>query len=79
MVLKSQNKKNYIQEYNKEHYKTFKVDLKKEELQELNELLKKEGLTKAQFLRDAIIALKFQAEVDRAFERKVKEAHKARG
>jgi len=61
MVLK----KSYIQEYNKEHYKTFKVDLKKEELQELNELLKKEGLTKAQFLRDAI--------------KDLKKAHKTRG
>ena len=40
--------------YNKEHYKAFKVDLKKEELQELEELLKKENKTKAQFLRDAI-------------------------
>lgn len=79
MVLKNQKQKSYIQEYNKEHYKTFKVDLKKEELQELNELLKKEGLTKAQFLRDAITALKFQVEVDQAFERKVKEAHKTRG
>lgn len=48
----------YIQEYNKEHYKTFKVDLKKEELEELNKLLLKCNLTKAQFLRNAIDVLK---------------------
>lgn len=65
MVLKSQNKKNYIQEYNKEHYKTFKVDLKKDELQELNELLNKTNKTKAQFLRESIEELK--------------KAHKTRG
>lgn len=48
----------YIREYNKEHYKTFKVDLKKEELEELNKLLLKCNLTKAQFLRNAIDVLK---------------------
>ena len=52
------NQKKYIQEYNKEHYKTFKVDLKKEELEELNKLLKKKNITKAKFLRDAIDKLK---------------------
>ena len=44
----------YIQEYNKKHYKTFKVDLKIDEMEKLNNLLKKHKLTKAQFLRDAI-------------------------
>lgn len=48
----------YIQEYNKEHYKAFKVDLKVEELEELEEMLKKKNLTKAQFLRNAIKELK---------------------
>lgn len=52
------NQQKYIQEYNKEHYKTFKVDLKKEELEELNKLLKKKNITKAKFLRDAIDKLK---------------------
>lgn len=52
------NQQEYIQKYNKEHYKTFKVDLKKHELEELNELLKKNSLTKAQFLRNAIEKLK---------------------
>lgn len=58
MALKTQKQRSYIQEYNREHYKTFKVDLRIDELQELNELLKKEGLTKAAFLRKAIQELK---------------------
>lgn len=52
------NQSKYIQEYNKEHYKTFKVDLKVEEWNEINELLNKKGMTKAQFLREAIKQLK---------------------
>lgn len=49
------NESKYKQQYNKEHYRTFKVDLKKEELDKLEQLLKELGLTKAQFLRNAII------------------------
>lgn len=49
------NQCKYKQEYNKEHYKTFKVDLKVEEMQQLEEYLQKIGLTKAQFLRYCII------------------------
>lgn len=56
--IKTQKQRSYIQEYNKEHYKTFKVDLRIDELQELNDLLKKEGLTKAAFLRRSIQELK---------------------
>lgn len=52
------NQKKYIIEYNKEHYKAFKVDLKVEELEELEKLLKEKGITKAQFLREAIHNLK---------------------
>ena len=48
----------YNQEYNKKHYSTFKVDLKKVEIEELNKILKRLNLTKAQFLRNAIIKLK---------------------
>lgn len=51
-------KQTYIQEYNKTHYKAFKVDMKPEELEELNSLLKELGLTKAEFLRKAIQELK---------------------
>ena len=56
------NQKKYIQEYNKEHYKTFKVDLKKEELEELNQILKEKKKTKAQFLREAIENIKNEEE-----------------
>lgn len=52
------NQKEYIQNYQKEHYAVFKVDLKKEEKLELDSLLKKNNLTKAQFLRNAIQDLK---------------------
>lgn len=56
--MKEFNQAKYIQQYNKEHYKTFKVDLKKDELEKLDKLLKEKGLTKAQFLRDAIEKIK---------------------
>ena len=52
------NQAKYIQEYNKSHYKTFKVDLKIEEWNELETLLIKSGKSKAQFLREAISKLK---------------------
>ena len=48
------NQQKYIQEYNKGHYKTFKVDLKINEWEELENLLKGLKMTKAEFLRDAI-------------------------
>lgn len=48
------NQTKYIQKYIKEHYSTFKVDLKKEEKEELDRLLKKKKMTKADFLRKAI-------------------------
>lgn len=51
------NQQKYIQQYNKEHYKTFKVDLKKEELDNINMLLKEKNMTKAEFLRLSIKAL----------------------
>lgn len=56
--MKQFNEAKYKQEYNKEHYKTFKVDLKKDELEELEALLNKTGKSKAQFLREAINKLK---------------------
>ena len=48
------NQQKYIQEYNKAHYKTFKVDLKINEYMELEKLLNKFKMTKAQFLRYVI-------------------------
>lgn len=52
------NQQKYQQEYNKQNYSTFKVDLKKEEKEELDQLLQKKGMTKATFLRNAITKLK---------------------
>lgn len=52
------NQKEYIQNYQKEHYSIFKVKLKKEEKKELDELLAETGLNQAQFLRNAIQDLK---------------------
>jgi len=48
------DKTKYDIEYRKKNYKTFKVDLKKEELEELEKELKKKNMTKASFLRKAI-------------------------
>lgn len=52
------NQQKYIQEYNKEHYKEFRVNMKIDEIKELEKLLKDNHLTKAQFLRNAINELK---------------------
>ena len=57
------NQSKYIQEYNKEHYKTFKVDLKIKEFEELEKILKKVKLTKAEFLRQSIIEYKNRTRV----------------
>ena len=56
--MKEFNQKEYIQQYQKDHYSIFKVKLKKEEKKELDELLNKVGLNQAQFLRNAIQKLK---------------------
>ena len=48
------NQKEYINNWKKQHKAQFKVDLNKDEKAELDELLEKKGITKAQFLRDAI-------------------------
>ena len=53
--MKQFNQQKYIQEYNKEHYKTFKVDLKKDEYDKLDSYLKSKGISKAQYLRNAMI------------------------
>ena len=48
----------YIKKYNKEHYKRFRVYLTPEEMDYLEQELKRLGLTKSQFLKDAIKELK---------------------
>lgn len=52
------DKVKYDKEYRKEHKAQFNVDLNKEELDELNDLLKKSNLTKVDFIRKAISDLK---------------------
>lgn len=56
-MVKAMNKE-YRIKYNKEHYKAFKVDLKIDELEQLEVILKILNKTKAQFLREAILNLK---------------------
>lgn len=48
------NESKYKQQYSKEHYRKFNVDLKKEEFDLLTKLLKEKNITKVQFVRDAI-------------------------
>ena len=48
------DKAQYDVEYKKKFLSQFKVDLRKEEMEELNQLLEKLNLTKADFLRNAI-------------------------
>ena len=43
----------YRNEYDKEHYSQFKAKLKKQDMEELNELLKKYGINKTQFVMKA--------------------------
>lgn len=52
------NKKDYDINYHKEKLSKFVVDLKKEEFNELNMLLKQCSLSKAEFLRKSIKKLK---------------------
>lgn len=51
------NQQKYIQGYNKEHYKSFRVDLKKEEWEKANKLLKNNNMTKADLVRTALTLL----------------------
>jgi metal-responsive CopG/Arc/MetJ family transcriptional regulator len=48
------NQKEYTIKYIKENRARFLVDLTKEEKKELDEILKEDNLTKAEFLRQAI-------------------------
>jgi hypothetical protein len=52
------NQTKYIDTYRKKHKAQFNVDLNIEEKEELDNLLKLNGLTKTQFLRNAIDMLK---------------------
>ena len=48
------NQSKYIQGYNKEHYKSFRVDLKIAEWEKANKLLKENNMTKAELVRLAL-------------------------
>lgn len=52
------NQKEYIKEYKKNHKRQFKVELNKDEHNELKELLKSRNLTNVQFVRNAMQDLK---------------------
>lgn len=52
------NQQEYINNFNKENYSQFNVRLTKEEKKELDKLLKKMNLTKADFLKYATKKLK---------------------
>lgn len=52
------NQKEYINQYKKKHYSPLKINLKKEEKEELLKLLKEENITQTQFIRNAIADLK---------------------
>lgn len=56
--MKEFNQKDYIKEWKKDNYKQFKVELKKEEKEELTELLKDNDLSGSDFVRLAMISLK---------------------
>lgn len=58
MKEKDFNRDKYIKQYKKENYKQFSTVLKKEEMQELDELMAKLEMNRAEFLRYAIKKLK---------------------
>lgn len=51
-------KNDYIRDYNKKHKRIFSARLYKEEYEEIDELIKKRGMNKAQFIRYAATKLK---------------------
>ena len=51
------NQKEYINNYKKENYKTFKVEMQKQEKEHLDNLLKENNLKGAEFLRLSIKSL----------------------
>lgn len=52
--MKKFNKVKYDMDYRKKNKSQFNVDINKEEKEEIDELLKKDGITKTEFLRNAI-------------------------
>jgi len=54
MVKKMSNNIQYIKEYNKKTYKRLQTYLTKEKMEEFEKALKRNNLTKAQFINKAI-------------------------
>ncbi len=52
------NQSEYVNQYKKEHYSPLKINLKKSEKEELDQLLAEEKITQTQFVRNAIAELK---------------------
>ncbi len=48
------NKREYDKKYLKDNYKTFRVELKKEEWEKADKLLKKNNITKVELVRIAL-------------------------
>lgn len=61
------NQLKYQQEFNKKNYRTFKVDLKKEEKEEVDKLLNLMNASKADFLRNAIKNLKEELKMSKFY------------
>ena len=57
-MKKEFNQLEYIKEYNRMHYKTFKISLSTEEWEELNYILTYYKISKPQFLRNSIMEFK---------------------
>lgn len=49
----SESKYKYIDDYKKDHYSMFSAQLKKEEYNDIKELLKHKGMSNAEFIRYA--------------------------
>ena len=58
------NQKEYIAQYKKEHYLTFKADLLKDEKKAFDKILKNENMTKTEFLRKSIIEFKKERKIE---------------
>lgn len=63
MEKEKYDKIKYNMAYNKENYKKFGADLKKEEVEKANLLLKKYNLNKAEFIRRALKKLEENGEI----------------
>lgn len=61
------NKKEYDIAYMKEHKSQFKVSLNKDEMIEMNELLKKHRITKTDFVRNSFKKLKEELEMKKIY------------